>query len=106
MGKKLFVIKKIKFKHFHSSSVNKKYSKLILLTRSWHYNWSKFYYYKKNYNYFYAINKIIPNLYQSLRNLIFHLLQLKFFQAQLNIVEIYGLLSSLIGTRSFYRAKN
>ena len=46
-----------------SNSVDNKYSLISKLTRAWHYNWSKFYYYKKNYNYFFALKKIIPNIF-------------------------------------------
>ncbi len=48
---KLFITRKIKFKHYGSKSVDEKFNKIVLLTRAWHYNWSKFYYYRKNYDY-------------------------------------------------------
>ncbi len=48
-GKKLYVIKKIKFNHFGASSLPKKFDNLVKKTRSYHYNWSKFYYLKKKF---------------------------------------------------------
>ena len=104
-GKKLFVSKKLKFKHFHSSSTDNKYANIVKLTRAWHYNWSKFYYFKKNYNYIYALLKIFPNFYQALRNLIQNLIKSNTFDARLNFIEIFGIISSVIGLKSFYRAK-
>ena len=40
--------------HVGRSSSDKKYNKEIEVNRNWHYMWSKFYFYKKHYNYFYA----------------------------------------------------
>ena len=60
-NEKNYVSEKIRFKHYGSDSVDKEYSFVSILTRAWHYNWSKFYYYKKNYNYFFALRKIFPN---------------------------------------------
>ena len=43
------ILKNIKFNHKGSSSLPKKFNKLVMETRSFHFNWSKFYFYKKNY---------------------------------------------------------
>ena len=58
-NKKIYVCKKIKFTHYGASSVSSKFSNQYSLNRSWHYNWSKFYYFKKNFGYFFAIKKNI-----------------------------------------------
>ena len=104
-GKNLYIIKNIKFEHFGSKSVDSKYDDVVKLTRAWHYNWSKFYYFKKNFNYIYAITKILPNIYQATRNLITNLFFFKFVCFRLNFVELYGIFSAVIGLKSFYRAK-
>ena len=104
-GKNLYIIKNIKFEHFGSKSVDSKYDDVVKLTSAWHYNWSKFYYFKKNFNYIYAITKILPNIYQATRNLITNLFFFKFVCFRLNFVELYGIFSAVIGLKSFYRAK-
>ena len=60
-NKKIYVCKKIKFTHYGAQSINPKFSHQYSLNRSWHYNWSKFYYFKKNFGYFFALRKILPN---------------------------------------------
>ncbi len=104
-NKKLFVAKKIKFKHFGAQSIDRKYSHIVKLTRAWHYNWSKFYFFRKNFNYIYALTKISPNFYQAIKNLLLNLLRLKPFECKLNIFEIYGIISAVLFFKSFYRAK-
>ena len=55
--KKIFVVKNIKTFHIGSSSHDKSLSHYASLTRAWHYNWSKFYFLKKHFGYFYALRK-------------------------------------------------
>ena len=56
----------ISFEHIGSSSIDEKFREEIELNRNWHYMWSSFYYYKKNYSYIYALNKLIGKLFRSL----------------------------------------
>ena len=104
-GKKLFIAKKIKFTHFGSKSIDSKLDYVVKLTRSWHYNWSKFYYFRKNFNYIYAFTKIMPNFYQSLKNSLMNLILFNFKALKLNLTEIYGICSAIFCFSSFYRAK-
>ena len=46
-NKKMFIIENIKFDHFGGASHEKKYDFQASLSRNWHYNWSKFYYFSK-----------------------------------------------------------
>ena len=68
--KKIYVSQKIKFTHYGSQSVSSKFSDQYNLNRSWHYNWSKFYYFKKNFGYLFAIKKIFPNFLRSIKKII------------------------------------
>lgn len=104
-GNKLYIAKNIKFNHFGSKSVDAKYNNIIILTRAWHYNWSKFYYYRKNYNYVFALTKILPNIYQATKNFIISLVKLNFFKSKSHLIEIYGIICALLLIKSFYRAK-
>ena len=105
-GKKLFTIKEIKFKHFGSSSLPKKYENLVKKTRSFHYNWSKFYFLKKNFGYFHAINKVFPNVIRGVKKIIINTFKLNFREVYLNLLELYGLIISIFLLKSFYRPKN
>ena len=104
-NKKLFVCKNIKFNHKGSSSLPKKFNKLVMETRSFHFNWSKFYFYKKNFHYLYALKKIFPNLIKSIKKIIFSLIFLNKIQLKLSILELVGLISSMLLMTSFYRPK-
>lgn len=103
-NEKLYVVKNIKFDHFGSKSVDPKLRSIVLKMRAWHYNWSKFYYYKKNFSYFYALTKILPNFIQALKKLIFALLKFDFFRSKLCILELYGIICSVFLLKSYYRA--
>ena len=48
-NKKIYVCDKIKFTHFGGQSHDPKFSLQAILNRNWHYNWSKFYYFKKKF---------------------------------------------------------
>lgn len=65
-GEKIYAILNIKFDHLGLQSSEKKYSVEIIKNRNWHYCWSKFYFYQKNYNYIYALSKIFPNFLRSI----------------------------------------
>ena len=65
---KMYICEKIKFEHFGSQSHDIFYDHEAKLSRNWHYNWSKFYFFKKHYNYFYALKKILPNLLRAIKS--------------------------------------
>ena len=100
-----YISEKIKFKHYVSKSVDEKYRLVSELTRAWHYNWSKFYYYRKNYNYFFALRKISPNLIKAIKKIIINTLLFNKKNLMVHFNELYGILSSILCLRSFYRAK-
>ncbi len=104
-SKKLYIIKKIRFNHFGASSLPKKFDNLVKKTRAFHYNWSKFYYLKKNFGYLTALKKILPNLFKALKKIIINFLKLNFKEIQLNFLELYGILTSILFFKSFFRPK-
>jgi len=101
--KKMYIVKNLKFDHVGTSSTNKKFNYEIQINRNWHYSWSKFYYFKKNYNYFFAIKKIIPNIAQSIKGLILSLILFKFSQLKLHLSGLKGILSSILLLKSYFR---
>jgi GT2 family glycosyltransferase len=105
-GKKIYVAKKIKFHHHGSSSLPASYNNLAIKTRAFHYNWSKFYYFKKNYSYFYALRKILPNLIKGLKKIIFSIIRLDVANIKLGLLELYGIITAVSNLGSFFRPKN
>ena len=101
--KKIFVVKNIKTFHIGSSSHDKSLSHYALLTRSWHYNWSKFYFLKKHFGYFYALRKSLSlflKLNKKIVKSIFLFKKKDFFYA---LAEIRGLVNSIFLRSSSYR---
>ena len=100
-----YISEKIRFKHYVSDSVDKKFGFISDLTRAWHYNWSKFYYYRKNYNYFYALRKISPNIIKAIKRIIINTLIFNKRGLIIAFNELSGIFSSILCLKSFYRAK-
>ena len=84
---------------------DRKYKFVSELTRAWHYNWSKFYYYKKNYSYLFALRKIFPNIIKAIKKVIVSFFLFNKKNLIIGITEFYGIISSILCLRSFYRAK-
>ena len=106
MGEKLYVCKKIKFHHYGSSSLPLIYNNMVRKTRSFHYIWSKFYYFKKNYSYFFALKKTFPNLLRSIKLIFKNIFIFDFVSMYNNFLVVFGLLCSMMNLKSFYRPKN
>ena len=73
--------------------------------RNWHYMWSSFYFYKKNYSYLYALKKMFGKFIRSLIKVIFFSLT---FQNQKKTKYLYrflGIVSAMIGFKSNFRVK-
>ena len=100
---KMYIIKGLKFDHLGTSSSNKKYNNEILINRNWHFSWSKFYFFKKNYNYFFALKKMIPNIYQNILGIILSLIMFNFFDVKLHLASLMGALNGIFLNKSFYR---
>ena len=102
-NKKIFITKKINTFHIGSSSHDKNLQHYASLTRCWHYNWSKFYYFKKHFGYYYALRKSLSVLFKLkikiLKNLIFYNKKNLVYLT----VELRGLLSSMCNLPSKYR---
>ena len=101
--KKIYVSQKIKFTHYGSQSVSSKFSDQYNLNRSWHYNWSKFYYFKKNFGYFFALKKVCPNLLRTLKRLLISKIYNKKIEYSLRKAELLGIITSVFNKPSDYR---
>ena len=102
-NKKIYVCEKIKFEHFGGQSHEPKFNFEATLNRNWHYNWSKFYYFKKNFGYFLALRKILPNFLRSLKRLLISKIYNKKIEYSLRKAELLGIIKSVFNKPSDYR---
>tara|TARA_B100000795_G_scaffold27737_1_gene18430 strand:- start:109 stop:993 length:885 start_codon:yes stop_codon:yes gene_type:complete len=108
-GGKVFSSKILLIKHLGnkgSLAADQNYKEITDNFRDWHWMWSQFYFYKKNYNIIYALKKYFFRLiklflaifiYKVLRN------KQKFNNAK---YKFLGLYNSMIGKDSFYRLED
>ncbi len=101
--KKMYVIDNLKFTHKGLASSKKEHQFEIQINRNWHYCWSKFYFYKKNNNYFYALRKLSPNLFRSLLGYLRSKIIFDNKTASLNKANFLGILNAILLRKSFYR---
>ena len=71
--------------------------------REWHWMWSTFYFYKKNYGYLFAIKKTSGKLLRSFFKVVFYTITFNKKMKSKYISRLNGLLSSIIGKNSSYR---
>ena len=104
---KLYVCKEITFNHYGGQSHNKKYNFEAQLSRNWHYNWSKFYYFKKHKSFLYGLRKILPNFLRAVKKYVITLSQFNksdfHEKRKLCEAEIKGIMSSIFLRPSNYR---
>ena len=100
---KLYVIENLKFNHLGKQSSHPSFQEEILICRNWHYCWSKFYFYKKHYNYFTAMKKTLPNLIRSIKLCIYFKIKKDKYNFRLHKSELSGLLNAYILRTSFFR---
>ena len=104
LNKKIFMVPSINITHKESTSIKvdaNKNEKLKSL-RQWHFMWSKFYFYKKNYNYFFAFVKTYRDFIESFLKLIV-LFPFNRRKSYLHSSRLLGLICSMIGVKSYKR---
>ena len=97
----VFFVPKVISSHAKGTSIieNNKINEL----RVWHYSWSQFYFYKKNFNFFYALKKSLPVFLNSIFMIIPNLIKKDFKEAKLRLVRISGFTSSFLCLKSWKR---
>ena len=104
VGLDIYLIDDAKLVHHGASSTNQNYKHEITLNRNWHYCWSKFYHYKKNYSYLYGLRKTYFNFLRSfVTYLIYFTLRNK--KASLHMAEMQGFMTSYFLRKSYRRPK-
>jgi len=105
-GKNVYTSNQLKIHHLgFKSSVSENHNENLKKTniKNWHYMWSSFYFYKKNYNYLYALNKILWKFIKSFFKMIFYSITFQKEAKQKYLYRFLGLLSSILGRTSNFR---
>lgn len=102
-NQKMFVVENIKFEHIGGSSHERKFNFEAKLSRNWHYNWSKFYYFKKNFSYLYALKKFSTVLFKNALKLLYYFITRNKENYLLKKAEINGSMHSILLNKSNYR---
>jgi N-acetylglucosaminyl-diphospho-decaprenol L-rhamnosyltransferase len=104
-GENIYVLKTAKINHLGGKSSSLSYDKEIEYSRNWHWMWSKFYYNKKHYGYFYSLIKILPNLISAKSKFLYYLLTFNSHKKRIYQMRYFGLINSMLGKKSWYRPK-
>ncbi len=105
-GGSVYTSKKLKIHHLgFKSSIEENLENLKSLNRvrEWHWMWSSFYFYKKNYSFFYALFKMIGKLFKSLLKLIFYSFTLQKENKDKYLHRFLGILNSVLNKPSSFR---
>ena len=104
-NEKIIMTNVVSIYHAGRSSSDKKYNKEIEVNRNWHYMWSKFYFYKKHYNYFYAFIKISKSFFSSMIKVFIYTIFANNFKKDIYSARLKGIYSSICNKKSSYRPK-
>ena len=102
INEKIYLIPEAKIHHSGGKSHGKQFDLEMEMSRNWHYMWSMFYYYNKNFGKIFAYKKTFNYFFISFFKLI------TYFFYNKNKYLIYksrflGLLNSYLGKKSYYR---
>ena len=75
-------------------------------SRNWHWMWSKFYFNKKHYGYFFGLMQTLPNFFKSFFKYIIYKILNKSNKKEISKMRFLGLLNSYMLKKSFYRPYN
>ena len=98
---KIFKVRDVKIKHNRSSSIS--FDNNTEYVMKWHYMWSMFYFFKKNYGFFYAFRKTYIYLIKDFLKLIIYIILLDVNNLKIRFYRLQGLITSILGIRSFKR---
>ncbi len=108
-GEKIYTSKKLKIHHlgFKSSFEDSPDEKIkVNILREWHWMWSSFYFYKKNYSFFFALRKMFGKCVKSLTKTIFYLIIFQKNKRRKYFYRFSGIYNAMIGRSSFLRLKD
>ena len=106
---KIYASKKLYVNHLGhkgSAATDPEYSIETEMFRNWHWMWSSFYFYKKNYNFFYAIKSMYGKFFRSLFKMIFFRIFYNEKKFTMYYARFSGILNCFLGKKSWYRVKS
>ena len=103
LNKPIYLLDNISVEHIGTSSINLGLELKSKICRNWHYCWSKFYYYKKHFNYIYALKKTFPNLRRSIAQYIINKIKRNNEKALIHKAELQGLIAAYFLQKPYYR---
>jgi GT2 family glycosyltransferase len=99
---KIFMLTDAIISHTGTTSVDQKYRLELELDRNWHYMWSKFYFYKKHFNFLTAYTRTVHHFFSALIKLcFFRFINYRRYLKYKNRAS--GLLNSYLGNKSWKR---
>jgi GT2 family glycosyltransferase len=102
--KKMYVCSDIKFVHQGTKSTDQKFTTEVQLSKSWHYSWSKYFFFKKHYGIFFALKKIMPNFLRSIKKIFYYnIFNRNKLEARLAVAELAGIINAILGKPSNFR---
>jgi N-acetylglucosaminyl-diphospho-decaprenol L-rhamnosyltransferase len=107
-GENIFSSQKLKIHHLgfkSSTEENADDSEDLDKIREWHWMWSSFYFYRKNYNYFYALNQMFGKFIKAFFKLSFYHITLKKHKKNKYLYRFLGILNAIVGRPSSFRNK-
>ena len=104
-NKKIYLDKNIIVNHLGGSSHNQLINFEMELSRNWHWMWSKFYFNKKHYGFFFSLLKVSKNFFSSILKLIFYSLLFNKKKMDIYLHRFLGLSNSILGKKSWFRPK-
>ena len=99
---KSYTVTSLRIKHQRASSIDEKIDKINCI-RNWHYMWSMFYYYKKNFGFFSAFYFTYKYLIKDLVMLILYSFLFNKTKFKIRFYRIFGIVCSILGLKSFLR---
>ena len=103
-NEEIYIIPKSKISHLGGKAVDPKYKDQIEYLRNWHWMWSKFYFNRKHYGYFIALLKVLKNFISAKIKFFYYLITFNTFKRKIYQMRLLGLISSMRGKNSYYRA--
>tara|TARA_B110000967_G_C18755366_1_gene495036 strand:+ start:183 stop:977 length:795 start_codon:yes stop_codon:yes gene_type:complete len=99
---KTLMASKFRIKHNRASSTGSNIQNLHYI-RSWHYMWSMFYYYKKNFGFIQAINETYVFIIKDFMMMILYLFLCKKDFMYTRFFRLYGMITSILNIKSYLR---
>tara|TARA_Y100000590_G_C15739767_1_gene1019837 strand:+ start:4242 stop:5087 length:846 start_codon:yes stop_codon:yes gene_type:complete len=102
-GKKIFLVPDIKISHEGGSSHNESINYEMELSRNWHWMWSTFNYHKKYKGYIFSLTIVFPKLISALIKVVIYLIVFNKKKREIYFQRLSGLVSAILGKKSWYR---